>query len=174
MTPTDIQRSIDLLKQIEDRSGRVNTSYALYAAINARETIEDLRKERERLRHGKAEWYQTAQHYRQTLQEIRDAKPAKKPDEWPHHHWYLCKASESINHCDNSTESEESPEWWDSEMRKAYWEYRARQDPTQDRYPTVGEQEAFTRAMNTFLCRIRMRQGVGEAIEEAMTQRGEG
>jgi len=49
MTPNDIQRSIDLLKQIEDRSGRANTSYVLYAAINARETIEDLRKDRERL-----------------------------------------------------------------------------------------------------------------------------
>jgi len=100
MTPTDIQRSIDLLKQIEDRSGRANTSYVLYAAINAIKTIEDLRKDRERLRHGKAEWYQTAQHYRQTLQEIRDATPANKPDEWPHHHWYLSKACKAINHCD--------------------------------------------------------------------------
>jgi len=50
MSPTDIQRSIDLLKQIEDHSGRCNSrQHLFYVCLGAREVIEDLRKDRERL-----------------------------------------------------------------------------------------------------------------------------
>jgi len=59
-----------------------------------------LEAENERLRFAKAQWYQTAQHYRLALQEIRDATPANKHDEWPHHHFYLATARNAINHCD--------------------------------------------------------------------------
>jgi hypothetical protein len=60
----------------------------------------ELEAEVVRLKFGKAQWYQTAQHYRQALQEIRDATPANKHAEWPHHHFYLATASKAINHCD--------------------------------------------------------------------------
>lgn len=33
----------------------------------------------------------------------------------------------------------------------AYWEMKARMDPTQDQYPTVGEKEAFTLAVRQLL-----------------------
>jgi hypothetical protein len=62
--------------------------------------VAELEAEVVRLKFGKAQWYQTAQHYRQALQEIRDATPANKHAEWPHHHFYLATASKAINHCD--------------------------------------------------------------------------
>jgi hypothetical protein len=67
---------------------------------DADKRIAELEAENERLRHEKAEWYQTAQRYRLALQEIRDRTPANQHDEWPHHHWYLATASHAINHCD--------------------------------------------------------------------------
>ena len=51
-----------------------------------------------RLEKEKAEQYQRAQFYRGVLQEIRDNTPAGQPNDWPHHHWYLSKASKAINH----------------------------------------------------------------------------
>jgi len=44
------------------------------------------------------EQYQRAEYYRAALIEIRDKTPAYMHDEWPHHHWYLNKASKAINH----------------------------------------------------------------------------
>ena len=54
----------------------------------------------ERLEAEKAEQYQRAQFYRVALQEIRDNTPAGQPNCWPHHHWYLAKASKAINHAE--------------------------------------------------------------------------
>ena len=60
--------------------------------------IEALEAERDKLREEKAQQYQLARYYRTALQEIRDKTPANCHKEWPHHHWYLAKASAAINH----------------------------------------------------------------------------
>ena len=52
----------------------------------------------DKLREEKAHQYQLARYYRTVLQEIRDKTPANCHKEWPHHHWYLCKATEAIMH----------------------------------------------------------------------------
>ena len=57
-----------------------------------------LEAERDKLREEKAQQYQLARYYRTALQEIRDKTPANCHKEWPHHHWYLAKASTAINH----------------------------------------------------------------------------
>lgn len=67
-----------------------------------RDRIGVLEDEIQRLREVNASTYQREQLYRTTLQEIRDATPANKHEVWPHHHWYLAKASEAVNHSFNS------------------------------------------------------------------------
>ena len=64
----------------------------------AHNPIAELEAKVARLEKEKAEQYQRAQFYRGVLQEIRDNTPAGQPNDWPHHHWYLSKASKAINH----------------------------------------------------------------------------
>ena len=57
-----------------------------------------LTAENDELKAKLAETYQREQHYRTALQDIRDKTPANMHKEWPHHHWYLTRASNAINH----------------------------------------------------------------------------
>ena len=43
----------------------------------------------------------------------------------------------------------------EDEIEAAYWEFRARQDPTQDKYPTSGERYAFKQATRALFYRLR-------------------
>ena len=74
--------------------------YAEVKEANTRLEVANLqlKADNEKLREAKAEQYQLAQYYRAALQEIRDRTPANCYNDWPHHHWYLAKATEAINH----------------------------------------------------------------------------
>ena len=80
------------------RANGIGHPYVVMVETEAAERIEALEEENAKLREEKAQQYQLARYYRTVLQEIRDKTPANCHKEWPHHHWYLAKASAAINH----------------------------------------------------------------------------